>query len=574
MTRIKSAGLELVTSLLLLASSAIAQTPSAQQPATPPSTGVTTLKVVTQLTVEDVTVTDAKGKPVHGLTRSDFTIKEDGKLQTIRDFNEYGTEILSALPALPPLPPGIYSNQQPSAPTTSAVNILLMDDVTTGLVGGLAMAPGNLMYAKQNSMRYLKTLPPGTQVAILKLANGLHVVQGFTSDRDVMLAAINSISYKPVAGTYLRSPARIEEACAVANTQSRMALDALNGAAAFLSGINGRKNLIWFTPGIPWLTNYIAFVNVPCLDDYTTELHKAYGLLTAAQVALYPIDPRGLFNNPGMGAANPDIRAVRLEAFGNNMASEQISLQDMAKATGGLAYYNRNDLDAAVGEAIATGADYYSLSYVPPVSKYDGKYHTIDVKVDRPGLHLQYREGYTSVDLAKLPKPAEKSPAKTVPSPVSEFHTAMGHGVPDSTQLLFDVRVVPSTTPPKPTDSPVMGSLNPALKGKPLVRYDFLYALPADQITLVGDGPNGMRNGSVEFVVAAYDAEGKMLNVLSKTAILALKADEVSRFMQRPFQVPLQFDLPLGKIFIRVGALDIPSGKIGTLEIPQTVTKQ
>ena len=108
-------------------------------------------------------------------------------------------------------------------------------------------------------------------------------------------------------------------------------------------------------------------------------------------------------------------------------------MQDMAASTGGIAYYNRNDIDAAMGEAIATGADYYSLSYVPPPSKYDGKYHKIEVKVDRPGLHLQYREGYTAIDLAK-PLP-EKKDAKNAPAPDSDFHTAIDHSMIPATGL-------------------------------------------------------------------------------------------------------------------------------------------
>jgi VWFA-related protein len=93
--------------------------------------------------------------------------------------------------------------------------------------------------------------------------------------------------------------------------------------------------------------------------------------------------------------------AAREAAFGSSNVAEQASLRDMADATGGVPYLNRNDLDGALEEAIAAGADYYSLSYVPPLTKYDGQYHTIDVKVDRPNLHLKYRPGYTSVDLTK-----------------------------------------------------------------------------------------------------------------------------------------------------------------------------
>jgi VWFA-related protein len=546
-----------------------------QQPETSPDMTVPTLKVSTRLTVEDVTVTDTKRSPVHGLLQSDFTIKEDGKPQLIRNFEEFGTQRPSPQPAPPQLPRNVYTNQQPPPPTTSAVNVILLDDVSTGLMNGLAMAPENLSYATQQSIKYLKKMPVGTQVAILQLSSNLSVLQGFTSDKAVLLATMHSASYRPVAGAYVVPPRSSVTACAAANVQSQLTVNALIQTAAFLSGIKGRKNLIWFTPGTPWLTNYRAFSAVPCLNDYTPQLHKAYGLLTAAEVALYPVDPRGLFSDPALSAGSAlkigqGSQTREAAAFGSNTTEEHDSLQDMARATGGVPFFNRNDLDAAVEEAIATGADYYSLSYVPPLSKYDGKYHTIDVKVGRPSLHLQYREGYTSVDPAKLSESTEKSSSKTAATPESEFHAAMGHGEAGSTQLLFDVRVTPSTASTKPESPSVIGSLNPMLKDKHLVRYDLLYTLSADQITLE-EGPDGTRKGSIEFVMAAYDAEGRMLNVLSQTATMALKPNEVSRFMQQPFQVPLQFDLPVGNIFVRVGVMDVPSKKMGTLEITEAV---
>ena len=61
--------------LVFVAPAAIAQTPSDPTP---------TLKVYSRETVVDVTVTDAKGRPVHGLMSSDFTVEEDGNVQSIR----------------------------------------------------------------------------------------------------------------------------------------------------------------------------------------------------------------------------------------------------------------------------------------------------------------------------------------------------------------------------------------------------------------------------------------------------------------------------------------------------------
>jgi hypothetical protein len=245
------------------------------------------------------------------------------------------------------------------------------------------------------------------------------------------------------------------------------------------------------------------------------------------------------------------------------------SMRDIADATGGVAYLNRNDIDAALGEAIATGTDYYSLSYTPPDIKYDGKHHTIDVKVDRPGVHLRYRTGYTSVDTTKLPTQPSKVKSATPPQDAA-FLTAVAHGAPDATQLLFIVRAQPSTTP---ATSPALGAPDASIKNKPLVRYDLQYVLYPDEIT-VADLAGGAHKATVRFDAAAYDAEGKRLNVLTQTLNITLKPDEVLRFAKTPFRFTQQLDLPPGKIFLRTGILDIASEKIGTLEIPITVTQK
>ena len=83
-----------------------------------------------------------------------------------------------------------------------------------------------------------------------------------------------------------------------------------------------------------------------------------------------------------------------------------------------------------------------------------------------------------------------------------------------------------------------------------------------------------MRTGSFEVVVAAYSADGDLLNSMNRTAAFPIKADRVAQFLQQPSRLRVQLDLPPGKVFLRVGILDVPSQKMGILEIPQTVAKE
>src|ERR1700690_867716 len=68
------------------------------------------IKVTTQLIVEEVTVKDKNGKPVEGLTASDFTLTEDGVPQTI-SFAQFQRIESAPAPAAsaPPAPPAVVT---------------------------------------------------------------------------------------------------------------------------------------------------------------------------------------------------------------------------------------------------------------------------------------------------------------------------------------------------------------------------------------------------------------------------------------------------------------------------------
>jgi VWFA-related protein len=355
-------------------------------------------------------------------------LKEDGKPQTIRNFAEYGTA-----GTLAPATASTAGNESADVtagsagpvnaiPRAGAIDVILLDNISTGLSNGLAASPENFAAAREQSIKFLGGLPGGARVAILQLGEQVQLLQNSTENKAALVAAMNAASYKPIAGTYLTAldgpfagRQNYRSACDAANAQSRLTLAALEQLAAIMSTAPGRKNVMWFTPGTPWLTRYKDFSGVSCLHDYTTELQDAYNRLNAAQIALYPIDPRGLFSDSafamaagphGIAGEQDTVRktTTAIAAFNSNAGAEHGALTDLAQATGGTAYYNRNDLDAALREAIASGNDYYSLAYVPPLSQYDGKFHTIAVKVSWPHVELHYREGYYAVSPTNDPK--------------------------------------------------------------------------------------------------------------------------------------------------------------------------
>jgi VWFA-related protein len=640
-----------LTALLLLAMGAphLASEMWASDQSSQPTTAPT-LRVYSRETIVDVTVTDSKGNPVHGLTQSDFTIKEDGKLQPIHSFEKFGARSApDAAHELPKLPPNVYTNLQPP-PASGALNILLLDFVNTApqlaadccqiipcpFTGG----PGQLTKAqcsspsagpqevgraiatqrrvKLDAMNYLQHMPAGTRVEVIGMwwPGTLRVLQGFTSDPALLSAAVNTMNYDTnstvaagspdpaymgpqSAGSLIkmdgsgdRTDALIgagtlyEQICQQADGRDRMTLEVLQQIATDLIGVKGKKNLVWFTVGTPYILN--PGVRPSCLPDYSVGLTRTYSLLMAAQAALFPIDGRGIMTMPddllelsgklvlSIPSLPGPLHADALGQFTLKTSAEQLALEDWAEKTGGAAFYNTNDLAGALAKAIDKGANYYTLSYVPPGTKFDGRYHKIKIEVTEPALHLVYRDGYAAEDPSTF-KPAPgltlaNAPALESPGP-ADMRREMARSMPTSQQLLFDVQVEPTTEPAKPTDPPIFGMLDPKLKDKPLTRYAFQYAIPGRQIAFT-DGPNSTRVGSLEFDLAAYDADGKLINSLSQTIKLPLTADQAAQLAHSPFRFFQQLDLPAGPQFLRIGILDRTSNKIGTLEIPLTVPKK
>jgi VWFA-related protein len=515
----------------------------AQQSSDGAGTG-TTLQVYSRLTIVDVTATDATGQAVHGLTQSDFTILEDGKPQPIRNFEEVGER-----PIMPTrqMPPNVYTNLKPPPPS-SAVNIILLDfaneaPIDSTILPQVARSLQLQNYVKQAAIQAIDQMPAGTRVAVLSMTNNLHIMQGFTSDPAILKAAINAAP--------LDLDGNGNQQDVQADMRNRMVLEAFNQIAADTASLKGRKNLIWFAMGNPALTDPNHRGSLP---DYSKPLTLAYDALTASQVSIYPIAAQGV----------------------GRLGVAQLSLEQFAQATGGVAFSETNDMATAVLRAIDNGANYYSIAYIPPNPQYNGAYHKIDVRVDQPGVRLDFRTGYYADDLSKNKMPVGLTLSMTPPAAVGGGMKApMSRSMATSTQILFDVGVDPSTAQPKPADTQVLGTLAPNLRGKRLTRYAFQYVIPSQQIVFA-DGPNKTHKAVVDFDIAVYDANDRLLTGLSQTIKTNLSDTTYRAQLQdhSPLRFQQQIDLPPGQLFIRVGVLDHGSNQTGTLELPLKVAKK
>jgi VWFA-related protein len=530
--QVRTISLLTATLAALLAVFAIPAPARAQQPA-PQKSSTPTIQVYSRETIVDVTVADAKGQPVHGLTKANFTVEQDGKPQSIRSFQGFAAP--TVYPELINLPPNIYTNFQPA---TGPLNILLLDDIYGGDTGRVRL----------EAAHFIKNMAPGTQVALLAMGARLTVLQEPTTDPARLLK---------VVGTIVDPFFQEGDGCEKLIARNHAVIDQFKEIAAYLSGIKGRKNLIWINRGIPSLVFPAPYTVGPLCPYFTTNLHKTYDLLADAQVTVYPLDPSGVGTTDPGGARAKETGHLAMDA--------------VAEATGGVALYGNNFLDELMVKAVDAGASYYTLSYVPPGVQYDGRYHAISIKVDRPNLHLLYRKGYNAEDAPKISNP-NRRPLGPAHDPLAG---AVSPNAPPATQLLFAVRVEPIPKLENPGDPPVMGYLDPKLKKKPrqLTRYEIFFMLPMKQIVFADDG-DGNHNGTIKFDVAAFDTDGHMVTSISRTWPLGLTNEGYRQFLASPLKFYQQLDLPPGKLTLHLGILDTGSKKVGSLEIPLIVGKK
>ena len=561
----------------------------------PTATGI---RVYSRETIVDVTVTDAKGNPVHGLQQSDFTILENTQPMKPSSFAEHRTD--QAAPAAVPvkldLPPGTFTNASPTpghtggsaGASTGPVNVLLLDSLNTPMIA-------QRIVTKQ-MLEFLQQMPAGTRIAVFQLTTHLSILQGFTTDTELLKAAINKVdpTTAPMQDPW-RDPANVnplvnEQPGQVAAMQGEQTaaraqyeLNALNQIARYLSGLPGRKNLLWFGGSFPLqfppVGDPVAFPGytqvrcppfpqsceppdngriAPQVYDFTVDMNSVLDLLARGHVAVYPVDPHGLetwlANDDAPGWGKKDLHFTNI--------TEHFTMDIVAEATGGKAFYNTNGFAQAAQQAIDNGSNFYTLTYIPTNTAMDTRFRTITVKVDRPNLHLDYRSGYYAIDPATT---FTGKKAVTVPA----MQTALMRGSLDATQVLFKIKVSEAAG----TESKLPANNQPNAKQmKPPYRhYNLDFVVDIHGIDFA-PSQDGNYRGSFEYGVRVYNSAGDEIVNSAATTVNPILPPAVYRSMLAGgANAHLEVDVPAtGDYFLRIAVHDLGSDRVGAFEVPTT----
>jgi VWFA-related protein len=248
----------LVTGFLLLGSGL------AQQPATPPPT----FKTETRIVPVDVVVTDKKGNYVHDLEQKDFKVWEDNKEQQIRNFS------FEADPASPLAQQKRY--------------IVLFFDLSS-------MNPGDQMQARQAAAKFIDSnAGPNRLMAVANFGGGLQIAQNFTDDIERLKAIVTQTKISSVvSNTGMGGPGAGGPRLGGGMSQfgMRTMVLALRGLARNLGDVPGRKTVVLFSAGFPIR---------PSDSEIMSEITASIDACNRANVAVYPVDVRGLTTAPMM----------------------------------------------------------------------------------------------------------------------------------------------------------------------------------------------------------------------------------------------------------------------------------
>ncbi len=547
-----------------------------------------TIRANTRLVTVDVVVTDKKGQPVTGLKAENFIVEENGKKQKIAMFVPPGVTN-GAAPA--PAPPGIISNHPEHVGPSGGIPTVLLLDAANSQFKDQA-------YARSQMLKYVvEQGQSGHSMAVLTLTDHVRVLQQFTSDPQVLIAAIKNFRpQEPIlqasapapeshgvttgidrggaAGASAQLGATQVAVQMFADMQvgynlerrTEITIEAMKEISRILGGLPGRKHVVWLTASLPFdlvpedrnLTDAELMAELPgqgrqrsvsvnAAGAYASEarqLHaqdikEAESTLASADIAIYPVDLTGLMSGSESSATQGGSvysDTALSDRFASTMTSQQANqgtMREIAAHTGGKAYINQNEIKDGIALAVSDEKASYSLAYYPDNKKWDGKFRSLKVKVDQGDIQLRYRKGYFAVE----------SGATKNSNFERDVASALEVSAP-ATQVSFMAQS-------KATDP-----------GK--MRVVFL----VDAHTLTAEDAGGGKKMNVSMYASVYDRQGKNLGTRSTKVERTFDAATYQQILDKGMMVPIDMDVPAGGQELRLAVLDNKTGFIGTASGP------
>lgn len=388
------------------------------------------IRIDTELIQLDVVVTDKKGNIVNNLTKEDFELLEDGKLQDISFFSIVRPKVDAKSTIKSPI------NTSKNIP----IDVPLIEQSGRNfiiLVDDLHISFNNIVNVRKQLLNLINTqFQVGDKVAVISTGGGLGFLQQLTDDPRVMRRAVERLrsqvrptvppnnladltefqAQKILEGEiesldlavmrYIENigiPIPRTTAERDIQTTSRQIVDALNlqttatlqtirNSILALKSVPGRKTMILVSDG---------FLLEPREADHYQQMQRIVDSATRAGVVIYSLGSDGLGfgpNNPfGAEKSSFDLTGVGISLSGREQFASLIGLNTLAADTGGVSIINTNDLSGGLKRIVDESSSYYLLAYYPTSVEKDGKFNKFQIKIKtRKDLTIKTRKGYFS----------------------------------------------------------------------------------------------------------------------------------------------------------------------------------
>lgn len=523
----------------------------------------TVIRSNTRLVLVNVVAHDKNGA-VADLKQDDFVVF-DGKKQ--RKIASFGVETAtSTIPgAMPKLQPNVFVNSlQRHSETPTSVTVILFDGLNTPIT--------DQPYARNQVAKFLGTLQPDDRVALYSMGrSSIQILHDFTSDPQDLARIIKRyrgaadsatapgpMFHRPESGTVQReAPSAADEKLdrmldnlnqTVAHTDMatrvRLTTQALEAIANHLAPLPGRKNLVWISASFPFSIglydrNGLANPVKNPQENFRDGITRAARALNQANMAVYPVDARGLMVIQAYQASNPDAPANQVTSSLAAISSPQETMEDLAGRTGGRAFYNTNDIAGSVRKAIDDTKVSYVLGFYPDEADFDGRYHELRVQVSgRKGLELRSRQGYYASDKAPVPDAALQAALQQAVS-----------GPLQASRIEIGVHVT-RTNQPEPNS----------------LQLDLLVSARELTLSLKED----RWQGAIRQSIAQLDAQGKVLDRITDPVKLNLKRESLPQYLETGMSFVKTVKAKPGLAQLRVIVMDRDSGVMGSVIIPMS----
>ena len=468
-----------------------------------------------------VIVTDSQGNPVSGLTADDFEILEDKVSRPITTFAAVDIPIERVERTV--VETDVRGNDGPPG----RLYVIALDQ----------MAADSALRTRAFLRRFIEQyFGPNDTAAVVLTTGGLRESgQDFTSNPRLVLNAIDrfdgGINLSELGGPMLR--------------ERNFIVDFKN-LMQFMATLRvGRKAVIFVSQNIP-VDAYEAAERGRArfgglFSEVDTNWIDALSFATRNNIAVYPVDPRGLTTGvtgedcpPGSGCQPPS----------QSTADERIGLGGLGAVTGGFAFANSNNYTRAFERLVRENSTYYLLGFNSGVAYRDGRYVRVDVRVKRPGLQVRSTDGYLS------PRGRQQPQQRRAPGSV---FTATWDAVTSA--------ITTSGVSMRMYAAPFRG------KGKEAVVPITLEIAP-DKLNLVEE--NGAWRGQVEVIFAVTDAKKRRLPTMRHRFGLALKPETYERVSKGAMRFLSQLLLPEGHYQVRAsaGGATVAGSVIYDLDVP------